>query len=955
MQTSVDTSKPKDEKPHPASSASSDAASMRLWLIAIFALALGIRSWFAFADGHSAIVFSCDASEYLRDARGLAQLLTNSPNWTETIRLLGNSLSTQEAVQLRQQFAPVKELAIAGPIFPLGLLISFASFGLPVAQTNWHAPVIFQIVISALTCTLIAYIGKFAWNKNSGIAAGIITALYPGFIVNSIRMYSESFSCFLLCAVVALAIPVLSKNGMFHSLTAGACLAFLQLTRSVMVLVTGLTFALTAWLSPGRSRILRLTGLLLGMAIVFAPWLLFQQLAFGKSSLVVDRVGHYNLFIGTNISTNGYLSYPYPDGRGIEKLSYGTLVGAQIKESPIRFARLMLDKPLRLLKFPWNDFRTPIGPFGMPPQVVFHQLMLAFAAIGAALCLFEKTETAGRLRLKLLLASLLGMHAVYLAFITVPRYNLTSIPFIALFAGAGLVTVASAICKSKTENADSNLSSSAAIALCSAIGLSMFFARIDWFSTILVPLNASPVVAFAVTSAIKALPLIAFFTVLFITASQLKENYRHVKWVSVALALVTVPLCSLPFHSHGRNNEWTLSSGSAHVAKQFIPLPAEKLESLKTRDCLIIVDSSNWQGIGNGARLLVNGVELKGAAFPLMPFTQNLSETKSRGATSKVEQHYLECEDIYSSLTAAAGGGNLDLRQWFAIPIPAQVIETVIRQDEPGLTIELEQKPSSGSELFGIFVDAKDKEVRIPSVARFSWEKAFYAVEEEKGFTDSRYDDRIAISKPTHLRTSGDTTDWIRIPHIRLLIAPPAPALVSPEKEEDTTVRVELNVTSSSDANTGQASISAKQLEDAVFKGGTMVASVTAKITSKETEAKNLPVAFSATFQSTDESGRQHRYRSPWVPTSVVTSPGSNTYSFSLPFNKAALPGRLDSITVQCTPGGVASGTDFFGVNGPTRSRIPSGTLDEKHHLDSLTLNVFSIKSNPIGYGYEVL
>jgi len=955
MQTSVDTSKSKDEKPNPASSACSETASMRLWLIAIFALALGIRSWFAFADGHSAIVFSCDASEYLRDARGIAQLLTNSPDWTETIRLLGNSLSSQEVVQLRQQFAPVKELAIAGPIFPLGLLISFASFGLPVAQTNWHAPVIFQIVISAVTCTLIAYIGKFAWNKYTGIAAGIIAALYPGFIVNSIRMYSESFSCFLLCAVVALAIPVLSKNGMFHSLTAGACLAFLQLTRSVMVLVTGLTFALTAWLSPGRSRILRLTGLILGMAIVFAPWLLFQQLAFGKSSVVVDRVGHYNLFIGTNISTNGYLSYPYPDGRGIEKLSYGTLVGAQIKESPIRFARLMFDKPLRLLKFPWNDFRTPIGPFGMPSQVVFHQLMLAFAAIGAALCLFEKTETAGRLRLKLLLATLLGMHAVYLAFITVPRYNLTSIPFIALFAGAGLVTVVSAICRSKTENADSHLSRSAAIALCSAIGLSMFFARIDWFSTIFVPMNASPVVALAVTSVIKALPLIAFFTVLFITASQLKENYRHVKWVTVALALVTVPLCSLPLHSHGRNNEWILSSGSAHVAKQFIPLPANKLESFKTRDCLVIVDSSNWQGLGNGARLLVNGVELKGAALPLMPFTQNLSETKSRGTSSKVEQHYLECEDIYSSLTAAAGGGNLDLRQWFAIPIPAQVIETAIRQDEPGLTIELEQKPSSGSELFGIFADAKDREVRIPSVARFSWEKAFYAVEEERGFTDSRYDDRIAISKPTHLRTSGDTTDWIRIPHIRLLVAPPATAGGTAQTENDTTDMLERNMTSSSDSNTGRTQISATQLDDGISKGRTMIASVTAKITSKENEAKNLPVAFSATFQSTDESGRQHRYRSPWVPTSLVTSPGSNTYSFSMPFDRAALPGHLDSITVQCTPGGVASGTDFFGVNGPTRSRIQSGALDEKHNLDSLTLSVFSIKSNPIGYGYEVL
>ena len=959
MQTSIDTSKPTDDKPHPASAEAPDAKHLLLWLSAIFALALGVRAWFAFADGHSAIVFSCDASEYLRDARGLAQLLTNSSNWAETLRLLGNNLPPQEALQLRQQFAPVKELAIAGPIFPLALLLSFSGLGLPVSQVNWQAPVIFQSVITSLTCVLIAYIGRHAWSRNIGIAAGIIAALYPGFIVNSMRMYSESFSCFLLCAVVALSIPVICQRGMFHSVSAGICLAFLQLTRSVMILVTGLTFALTAWLSPGKSRILRLTGLLIGMVLVFAPWLLFQQLAFGKSSIVVDRVGHYNLFIGTNISTNGYLSYPYPDGRGIEKKSYGTLVGAQIKESPERFARLMLDKPLRLLKFPWNDFRTPIGPFEMASQVVFHQVMLAFAAIGACLCLFKKTDTAPRLRFKLLLATLLGMHAVYLAFITVPRYNLTSIPFLALFAAAGLASTVTAITQTKSTNSDTPLSRSAAVALLAAIGLSMLFARIDWFSSVMVPIGAPPVVSLIGMSIIKALPLVAFFAVLFLATAQLTQH-RHVKWLSVALAVVTIPLCALPFRSHGRTNEWTLSSRSAHVAKQFIPLPLAKLESLKSRDCFVIVDGSNWQAIGNSAHLFINGVELKGAALPLMPFTQNLSNTKSRGKNTKVEQHYLECEDIYSSLTTAAGGGNLDLRQWFAIRIPAEIMATATAQDEPGLSIELDQRPASGSDLFGVYADAKDKEIRIPSISRFSWEKAFYAVEDETGFTDSRYDDRVAVSKLPHLRTSGDTTNWIRVPNIRLLIAPPVAGLLKTESVNASAASKKLvhapNVSAAGGAvEAPQVQLSKEQLDEVISKEGTLIASVTAKISSTDTELRNLPITFSAMFESTDQAGRKHRYRSPWVPTSIITSPGPNVYHFSLPFVAAALPGRLDTITVQCTPGGVSSGTDFFGVNGPTKNRIKSGVLGTKQKLDSLSLEVYNLQSNPIGYGYEVL
>jgi len=58
-------------------------------------------------------------------------------------------------------------------------------------------------------------------------------------------------------------------------------------------------------------------------------------------------------------------------------------------------------------------------------------------------------------------------------------------------------------------------------------------------------------------------------------------------------------------------------------------------------------------------------------------------KTKSRGKNTKVEQHYLECEDIYSALTTAAGGGNLDMRQWFAIQVPAEVMATATAQDEP--------------------------------------------------------------------------------------------------------------------------------------------------------------------------------------------------------------------------------------------------------------------------------
>jgi len=951
MPATIESSTSTLTKPKQSIAAPISARPKRYWLGAVFIAALAVRLWFAFADGHSAIVFSCDASEYLRDARGLSQLI-GSPNLVDSMRLLTEKLSSDETALLRQNFAPVKELAIAGPIFPLLLWTSFATFGVPVAQVNWAAPVIFQAIISAMTCALIAFIGHAAWGRRVGIAAGAIACLYPAFIVNSIRMYSESFSCFLLCAVVALAIPVVRKEGMFHSITAGVCLAFLQLTRSVMILVTGLTFVLTAWLSPGRSRVLRLLGLITGLAIVFAPWLLFQQLAFGKSSVVVDRVGHYNLFIGTNTATQGYLSYPYPDGRGIEKKTYATLVGAQIKESPERFARLMLDKPLRLLKYPWNDFRTSIGIFNIDSQVIYHQLMLAFAAIGASLCLFERSINEPKLRLRMLLVTLLAMHVVYLAFITVPRYNLTSMPFFILFSAAGLVATFSALRKPKSLEAlvfaspgamRTTLSRTAAIVILAALAMSLMFARTDWFTAALLPLGASATVSLAVASLIKAFPLIAFFSAIYIAASQLPKNRKFVKFIPMTIALVVIPLCALPMRSHGRVFEWALSADSSHTAKQFITIPREKRETVAQRDCYILVDCLNWQALGNDGHVFVNGVELNGPMLPVMPFAQDLSQMKTRGNKPNIDQKYLECEDIYTSLTAAAGGGNLDLRQWFAIPVPRSIIATALQQEEPGFNVELDQKQATNSDVYGSYCDARDTHVRIPSVARYSWEKAFYGVESEDGFTDSRYDDKIPVVRSGRLRSAGDTTSWVRVPNIRLLVAPAANSASS-----------RMQAVQSKPNQPNLIALSSSQLPIGT-PNDVWLASVNLQLDSLEKESRNIPVSFNAVFESVDKNGVAHRYRTPWTPTSIVSSPGNNHLRFAFPIQPSALEGSLNRVSIECSPGGVANSNDYFGVNGIAKSRVQRGALDRNHKIESMSLELYDLPANPIGSGYEVL
>lgn len=956
MPTSIDVSQATQDQSKLSSKARLRTTAGRYWLCAIFALALAVRLWFAFADGHSAIVYSCDASEYLRDARGLAQLF-ESPDRARIFQDAFQSLldRTATGAGLRQGFEPVRELAIAGPIFPLFLLLSHAAFGLPITQLNWQAPVLFQCILSAFTCVLIAWIGKSAWHKNIGTTAGIIAAFYPGFIVNSMRMYSETFSCLLLCAVVALTVPVVKKSGMFHSIATGICLAFLQLTRSIMILVTGLTFALTAWFSTGKSRILRTLGLVVGLAIVFAPWLLFQQLAFNKSSVVVDRVGHYNLFIGTNITTQGYLSYPYPDGKDIEKRSYPSLIGAQVKESPERFVRLMLDKPLRLFKFPWNDFRTPIGPIGIDVQVIFHQLALVFSAIGLALCLIDKAPTEGRAnQLRLTLAGLWAMHCVYLIFITVPRYNLTAIPFLILFAAAGFNTVVSAIGSKRTETSPEQvLSKPLAIALCCAVVLAMACARLDWFGTILAPLGTSDTVSIVVAGVAKTIALLFFFGVLYRASNRFAHTHQNklAKVITATTAIITIPLCALPLRSHGRVGETVLkspvSSNSAEPeVKQTILIPESRRAELGARDYYLLIDCENWQAIGNGAQLLVDGVELDGAATPIMPFAQRLSETKARQQKANIEQRYLECEDIYSSLTAAAGGGNLDLRQWFAVSIPRTIMTAALAQSSPQLVISVKRNSSIASAFYATFVDKNEKNVRIPSVARFSWEKAFYGVENEDGFTDSRYDDKIPVQSPPGSSTDSDTTSTKSVtPNIRLLIAAPA-SKTSLTNGQSTVLAV----------SDGKERVSLTDAQIPACDANTLwLASVRGKVSSTKPTAENLPISFAAIFESIDTQGMRHRYRSPWVPTSVVSNTGTSEFQFAFPFQPSGLPGKLTSISIEPRAGGPAARNDFLSVHNRFKTRISAGELEKGHRIDSLKLELHNLPANPIGFGHEVL
>ncbi len=682
-------------------------------LLYIFAVALAVRLWFNFGTEHINCYGVSDASEYLRYATALSKLNFVAP-----------------------MFGPEwKEFAISGPTFPFFLLLCSSLTFSPFNAANSDLFLTAQSLISAATAVFIAIATGRLWNRITGLVAGYLGAFYPAFIVNSGRLYSESFATFLEMAAIVILVRLFftRTKAVAFCIGLGVLLVLLQLTRSSMILFTVSALAAVAMAATEgkwtnwRPALKAVLATIFGMALILTPWFIFQKTAFNKMSPIVDRVGNYNLFIGTNSDIQGFLSYPYPDGNGIEKKSFATLTQEALKKSSSRFIKLALDKPARLYKFPWNDFRISIGPVAFQQQVLFHQIIILLSLCG--LCL--ATVGAGR-RLtvgRLLVLLLVVLNLPYLAFITVPRYNLLAMPAFIIFAAAALTTLFDLIKANPRANAPKAV-------LLSGLALLLYLrddirAPFSFGSDTasLCIVQGTDLIARGITAGACAL---AFFVAIYLTINRLDWqplSKRIARLLTVSLAILAIGLCAISQRANGRAGEGiiALNRPGEKLSGQII-LPASALKD-DGDQWFILVDSDQGQLLKNQFDLTLNAQSLLASGSAIAAISSlddwNYLKTNSSGGS------YLECAYIFDCLSGPAGVSNSDLRQWFAIPL---------KKDQLTITneITIEQKSSAPSKFFSAGLGHV-----IPSRAVYSWEKAFYGVENDSGLTDPRFDEKV--------------------------------------------------------------------------------------------------------------------------------------------------------------------------------------------------------------------
>lgn len=874
-------------------------------LFGLFVVALAVRLWFNFATTHVNCANACDASEYLRNAAALMGLEKLPLSfWQDAlVVLLGNH--TQEAA-VRAQLSTLSEMHQSAPIFPLFLLSSFAIAGSTFDTVNCVAPVAAQSVLSALTCVLIALIATRAWNGKAGFTAGILAAFYPGFIVNSGRLYTETFSAFLICALFWLVMRAFSFKERSAALLptlviAGITAASLQLTRSIMLSACLALVPLSYWVFRKHRPLGKVAALVAGFALVVVPWFALQKLTFGKVNLVVDRAGHYNFFVGNNIEADGLLTYPYQDCTNVDARSYPSIISESFKKNPSGWLALTIDKAIRMFKLPWNDFRTSIGPFTHSSQSLVHQLMLVFAALGLVLGLTTNVGTAApdrkQLACRSAIALTLMLHLIYVLFITVPRYNLTAMPFVLMLSGAGLVSLMSLSRERSTR--------SAALATAACALILFLCAR----TNLVAILSAMPASAFAwlvASCTIKFLFMAAFLYCLWRLLPSLSGDRQLAKGMTFLLSIIVIFSVCLPLRAHGRWYEWqcTLDAPGDSVS-QSICLP-RNFEQLRDRPWFLMIDA---QGDLDGMDILVNGQRPSGAAAPSLSLVPEVKEALADGKMLR-----RECEYIFSCMTHGAGISNRDLRQWFLIPVtPSMLMGTGGAGDSKTVDVTITRANASKTRLFGAY-DLGEGRNAVPSTTLYSWEKTFYGVENDGGLTDTRYDTDVkeliysqAKYSPSTGRASvSDLSSEAGVQtgayNIRLLVGPESPS------DSTGTVAAEMKPATGAALQTlslaGQHGVEQIPLAVPGYSKPS-VWLITASGEHKGAESDGtVGVNVAADFDTADKGTLS--YHSPWTRKLQVKQVWQ-PFEFTLPLEPGYFPGQLRNVELNLHKRGSAA------------------------------------------------
>lgn len=163
-----------------------------------------------------------------------------------------------------------------------------------------------QVALGTLTSGIYFLFARRAFRSSVvGLLAGIMTAAYPFWIINTAAINDGTLTTFALALVLWFGVRAGQSGGAFSSILFGLLLAGLALTRAYYF---PFTLVAMCWFLL-RSRLLNWGWLcalvaFLGFVAGLAPWTVRNYQVFGEPVPIVDSA-YYHLWIGNNSQANG--------------------------------------------------------------------------------------------------------------------------------------------------------------------------------------------------------------------------------------------------------------------------------------------------------------------------------------------------------------------------------------------------------------------------------------------------------------------------------------------------------------------------------------------------------------------------------------------------------------------------------------------------------------------------
>ena len=353
------------------------------------------------------------------------------------------------------------EVFYQAPLYPYFLGVIYSTLGRDLLLVR-----LVQILLGSTACVFVGLAGARLFSRNAGLVAGLMMALYAPAIFFDGLLQKAALDLFLLSAAVwifSVLLPPSGDSGSRKRFQAwvglGVVLGLLSLTRENAVMFVAV-IAFWALLQGAAAR--SIVPFTLGLALVLVP-VAVRNYAVGGGLYVTTSQFGTNFYLGNNpftdgtagslIAGRGSVEFERQDAMALaERASGRTLTPAEvssywtgrawafISSEPGRWATLLARKTALL----WNttemldtesleshaEWSTPLRVLGWAGHF---GLLVPLAVMGVVLTWPD------RARLWPLLAMTVAYAASVVAFFVYARYRYPLVPFLVLFASAGVV------------------------------------------------------------------------------------------------------------------------------------------------------------------------------------------------------------------------------------------------------------------------------------------------------------------------------------------------------------------------------------------------------------------------------------------------------------------------------------------------------------------------------------